>query len=232
MLNKQKGNMYEFITHTWNVIKGKCEHDCCYCYMKRFPQKDLWFDEKELKTDLGEGNFIFVGSSTDMFADNVKGEWVVKVLNHCGKYPKNTYLFQTKNPKAFILFKNYFPENSILGTTIESNREVGLAYSKAPPIIDRIVNMEKLEAKKMVTIEPVFDFDLDEFIESLQVINPEWVNIGADSNSKSDYIIPEPSKEKLKEFIDSLRCFTKVKIKDNLKRLYIDDKHSELGGSK
>ena len=57
---KKGSNMYQFCNATWNVVKGKCEHDCCYCYMKRFPQKDLWFDEKELKTNLGEGNFIFV----------------------------------------------------------------------------------------------------------------------------------------------------------------------------
>ena len=27
--------MYEFVTHTWNPIKGKCYHDCSYCYMKK-----------------------------------------------------------------------------------------------------------------------------------------------------------------------------------------------------
>lgn len=26
-LNISKGNMYEFVTHTWNIIKGKCYHD-------------------------------------------------------------------------------------------------------------------------------------------------------------------------------------------------------------
>src|SRR3990167_1900105 len=31
MLNKQKGNMYGFVTHTWNPIKGKCSHNCSYC---------------------------------------------------------------------------------------------------------------------------------------------------------------------------------------------------------
>ena len=46
MLNKQKGNMYGFVTHTWNVIKGKCPHDCEYCYMKIFPLGELHFDEK------------------------------------------------------------------------------------------------------------------------------------------------------------------------------------------
>lgn len=227
MLNKQKGNMYEFVTHTWNVIKGKCEHDCVYCYMKRFPQKDLWFDAKELKTDLGEGNCIFVGSSTDMFAENVPQDWITATIVHCKQYPKNTYLFQTKNPKRFLEFKNLILPNFILGTTIESNREVGLAYSKAPPIIERIVTMEKLDVRKMITIEPVFDFDLDEFISYLQNIQPEWINIGADSNTKRDYIITEPSKEKLKEFIDSCRCFTKVKIKDNLKRLFALDEVNE-----
>jgi len=35
-LNKSSGNMYEFITHTWNTVKGACEHDCSYCYMKRW----------------------------------------------------------------------------------------------------------------------------------------------------------------------------------------------------
>ena len=66
MLNESKGNMYSFVNKTWNVIKGKCPHDCKYCYMKRFPQKDVRLDKKELKTDLGENNFIFVGSSCDM----------------------------------------------------------------------------------------------------------------------------------------------------------------------
>ena len=33
-LNQSKGNMYEFITHTWNPIKDRCYHDCAYCYMK------------------------------------------------------------------------------------------------------------------------------------------------------------------------------------------------------
>ena len=79
-LNKQKGNMYDFVTHTWNVFKGKCEFDCSYCYMKRFPQKELRFDESELKTDLGSGNTIFVGSSCDMFAPSVSQKEILMVF--------------------------------------------------------------------------------------------------------------------------------------------------------
>ena len=122
-LNKQHGNMYSFCSHTWNVIKGKCFHDCSYCYMKRFPQNELRFDEKELKTNLGEGNFIFIGSSCDMFAEDVDNMWIENTLNHCHKFPKNTYLFQTKNPNRFKIFRKRFPPNTILGITIETNRE-------------------------------------------------------------------------------------------------------------
>ena len=111
-LNKQKGNMYGFVTHTWNAVKGKCPYDCSYCYMKVFPQGKLHFDEKELKTNLGEGNFIFVGSSCDMWAKKIPLEWIVEILEHCRKHPKNTYLFQTKNPERFIPYqnKNLFPD--------------------------------------------------------------------------------------------------------------------------
>lgn len=32
-LNKSKGNMYEFITDTYNIVKGACDFGCSYCYM-------------------------------------------------------------------------------------------------------------------------------------------------------------------------------------------------------
>ena len=50
---ESKGNMYPWVTHTWNVIKGKCPHDCSYCYMKRFPQNELRLDEKEISKRSG-----------------------------------------------------------------------------------------------------------------------------------------------------------------------------------
>ena len=53
-LNVSKGNMYEFVTHTWNTIKGQCFHDCSYCYMKRYGTlRETYLDTKEFKTDLG-----------------------------------------------------------------------------------------------------------------------------------------------------------------------------------
>jgi len=215
MLNKQKGNMYGFVTHTWNVIKGKCPHDCEYCYMKIFPLGELHFDEKELKTDLGKGNVIFVGSSCDMFAKSIKSEWIIRVLEYCNKYPENTYLFQSKNPEAFKLFINFFPKNVILGTTIETNRE-GFNYN-APTIIERIKAMEELKGfRKMITIEPILDFDVSHLVDLIKGVNPEFVNIGADSKKHN---LPEPSAFKVETLITELKKFTRSISKENLSRL-------------
>ncbi len=217
VLNKQKGNMYAFVTHTWNPIKGECSHDCKYCYMKVWKQKPLRLVEKELNDDLGEGNFIFVGSSTDMFAEDVNYGWIMRVLKICRKYHNNTYLFQTKNPKRFNSFKSQFPPKSVFGTTLESNKEHKI--SNAPSVIERATHLSDFEAdSKMVTIEPITDFDLEYFMLMIMNIDPEWVNIGADSKGHN---LQEPSKEKIKALIKALKRFTEVKIKDNLKRLIV-----------
>lgn len=111
MLNESKGNMYNFVTHTWNTVKGACPHDCSYCYMKRFGnQKPVRFDEKELKTDLGQGNFIFVGSSCDLFAESIPKKWINATLLQCYCYD-NKYLFQSKNPERMALsLIDHFPD--------------------------------------------------------------------------------------------------------------------------
>lgn len=217
VLNKVKGNMYNWVSHTWNPIKGECSHDCEYCYMKVYKQKPLHLSEKELNDNLGEGNFIFVGSSTDMFAKDVPHTWIYSVLAHCVKYHRNNYLFQTKNTSSLYFFKDYIPDGSTVGTTIETNREYKL--SKSPDVQERAYFLGQLDSrrfKRMVTLEPIMDFDLNELVLLIRMCRPNWVNIGADSKG---HHLPEPPKEKILALIEELRKFTEVKIKDNLKRL-------------
>lgn len=218
MLNKQRGNMYNFCTHTWNAIKGKCPYDCEYCYMKVFPQGELRFDEKELKTDLGRNNFIFVGSSCDMFAETIPKEWILKVLDYCNKFPENTYLFQTKNPKRYFEFINEFPPNCLFGTTIETNRQEELdKISKAPKVTERQYWIGEINfGKVFLTLEPIMDFDLEVLVNWLKDIDPHFVNIGADSKGHN---LPEPSKEKILKLVEELNKFTEIKKKENLGRL-------------
>lgn len=215
-LNKQKGNMYPFVTHTWNPIRGKCPHDCSYCYMKIYPQLELHFSEKEMLTNLGSGNFIFVGSSTDMWAEEIRTYWIQSVLWKCNFYPDNRYLFQSKNPGRFPT--SGLPPQSILGTTIETNRDYP-DITRAPSPEKRMEAMQLLKLPKMVSIEPVMDFDLNTLMDWIYCIAPEFVSIGADSKN---HHLPEPRPEKVQELVKELRGFTKVYIKDNLSRLLLE----------
>jgi len=219
-LNISKGNMYDFVTHTWNTIKGKCYHDCMYCYMKKFgEQKPVRFDESELKTNLGNGNFIFVGSSCDMFAKDISDEWIRKTLHHMEQYD-NKYLLQTKNPGRILDYIDacVISDKCVICTTIESNYYYAKIQRNSPRVLDRMQAM--IEISKVVdtyvTIEPILDFGLAELVEIISRINPKQVNIGADSGNNN---MPEPSKEKILALIAELTKITKVNQKKNLARL-------------
>jgi len=212
-----KGNMYEFVSHTWNAIKGKCSHDCKYCYMKKFKLNALRLDSKELKTDLGKDNFIFVGSSCDVFAKDVPTEWITKTLKHCASH-KNKYLLQSKNPKRIYELRDSIPKGSILGTTIESNRKYK-QMGNTPDVEERAFFLSELREagfETMVTIEPILDFDVNELASIINAARPVWVNIGADSK---EHNLPEPSKEKILALVDKLNKFTEIRKKINLGRI-------------
>lgn len=217
-LNKSQGNMYPWVTHTWNPIRGKCPHGCVYCFMKGRKVGPLRLVEKALATNLGTGRTIFVGSSTDMWAEAVADKWIWQVLNKCKYHDGNKYIFQSKNPSRFFKFTQEFPPQTILGTTLESNREYGqsidapLPWVRASAFIDR--RLERF--KKMVSIEPIVAFELEIFLKWLRQIKPAFVSIGADSRGHN---LIEPTAGELDMLIVALRGFTEVKPKSNLSRL-------------
>jgi len=217
MMRKSTGNMYDFVDYTFNIIKGKCPHNCNYCYVKMFPQKELRFVETELKTNLGKDNFIFVGSSCDMFAKDIPEEWILKVLEHCSKFD-NKYLFQSKNPGRIFDLSKYLPKQVVLGTTIESNRTYGcMGNTPSPSGRARMLSdLKKKNYETMITIEPILDFSIPDFVDLIKIANPTWVNIGADSKNHN---LPEPSREKVLQFIEELSKITEIKKKSNLGRI-------------
>lgn len=215
---KTSGNMYSFIDYTWSPIRGRCSHSCKYCYMKRWgKQPPLHLDEKDLNTNLGSGNFIFVCHTCDMLAEDVPAEWIERVLERLKAYD-NKYLLQSKNPSRMISYTIDFPKDILLGTTIETNRDI--VDSKAPSVLKRANALHILSGcgyETMVTIEPIFDFDLEPLVELIKTANPEWVNIGADSKGHN---LTEPSPEKVRDLIRELGKTTCVKLKGNLSRIY------------
>ena len=223
-LNKVN-NMYDFV-ETWNPLAGECAHLCSYCHVKsQFHRPAIKakytgpprLHEKAFK-GLGKDKTLFVCSQTDLFAHDVSSTQIMTILDHCKKYPQNKYFIQTKNPhrmSQFIYLWDYeFPKDIIICTTIETNRDYEL--SKAPLPRQRASAMMDIPFNKMVTVEPIMDFDIEYMVPFIARCEPFQVNIGADSKRNN---LPEPSPEKIKELIKELEKFTTVKLKPNLKRL-------------
>lgn len=216
--------MYPWITHTWNPIKGACPHGCSYCYMEkingrfRLPLRPRIVPEK-LGYTFGRNKFIFVGSAFDCWAKNVPDEWIRHLLSFVKSNMHNvSFLFQSKNPERFIDWLGHIPYNAYLCTTLESNRDYPAVYQNAPPIPERAKAMRAIKHRpKMITVEPILDFDTEDFIETIKFCGEiEQVNIGADSGNNH---LPEPSVEKIISLIAELEKFTKVYQKSNLGRL-------------
>jgi len=221
-LTKSRGNMYPWVTHTWNPIKGKFEFECPYCYVKtsgRLKQyrEPCYLDEKELSTNLGKERTIFVGSMGDMWGPWIEDEWIQRVLERCSQFPLNTYVFQSKNPSRFSNFLPWFKGLVVsLGTTIETDGYPKGFKTNAPPIKERFEAMRDLKwPHKFVTIEPIMDFSLA-LLGMIFLINPEFVTIGADSKGHG---LVEPSWFDVQMLIKELGKFTEIRQKTNLERL-------------
>lgn len=227
-LNKQNGDMYEWITHTWNPLAGACPHACIYCSTKTLTARyeilrekysgQPRFCESEKTTKLGSGRTIFVANMVDLFAEAVPSEVISEVLSICRNFPGNLYLFQSKNPYRFLKFAAQYPWQVIFCTTIES--DINHHASKAPMPDARASAMMKVKqrfpaAKISATIEPIMRFTPD-FVTMLRYIAPDFVSIGADSKRSN---LPEPTASEVSTLVEELKTFTKVEKKRNLERL-------------
>jgi len=232
-LNESKGQMYSWVGFTHTHLGGECPHKCSYCYTGRGrfgrpPRYEgpLRLIEKEFNVNYGTDRIIFVENCNDLFAFEVPHEMILRVLEHCCKYPDNTYVFQTKNPLRYFGYLKSMPPHVMLGTTIETNRKVlVMAHSKAPEPSLRKEGMVRLtkgnlwkeNLKTFVTIEPIMDLDVDVMLLWLQQINPTFVNVGADSKGTN---LPEPSADKVHALLDGIgRLGIEIRQKSNLTRL-------------
>ncbi len=225
MLNKQKGNMYPWVQFTYNPIKGICPHACTYCYYQNNPRYrdkigELRLDEKCFRDKLGKDRTIFIGSSTDMWALGSETIWIERVMDYINMFPDNTYLLQSKDPYRMYLYRSLFPSKTIIGTTAETNRhELTDKLSRAPNAVARLYWLEKFTGDKMISMEPIMDFDTEPFVLSIKRARPLFVSIGADSRNCG---LPEPPSGKLRDLISELEKFTEVRMKKNLARLLTD----------
>lgn len=212
-----KSRMYPFITETYNPVGGVCPYNCVYCWakalIKRYGHKKYsgkyYFVEGALKKKFKAGSFVFLCDMLDLFAFNVPREIILKVLEIARNNPDSKFLLETKNPRRYSNFVKEFPDNVVLGVTVESNRDIPVSY--APKIYTRIewllalANLTKLPL--FISIEPILEFDLKPFLFAIKHIQPWAVAIGYDNYKHS---LPEPELNKTLKFIEELEKFTVV----------------------
>ena len=187
-------------------LNSNCRSSDCYVYTPHTHPKRL--------DVIPSARIIFVCGNSDI--SFCPPDYVRKIIDSIKrenkKNPEKIYYFQSKNPKYFEQFLSEFPESVYLLTTLETNRDEGYEnVSKAPAPSIRYRRFRDLSyPRKILTCEPLMQFDEDVFRGWLMLINPKYIYIGFNSKQKSE-IDPDP--EKVKNLIADLRDH-KIKVKE------------------
>ena len=238
--SSNKDGIYED-TATWNPFKG-CRFDCVYCipsFQKQAKRQKNNCEEchdyfphmhpERLNPEkIPDEKIIFVCGDSDVSfcrPDDFAG-----ILGVMGKDEKQgrIWFLQSKDPEYFEQFLQYLPENTILLTTLETNRDAYYSnVSHAPPPSHRYQAFKALDySNKIVAIEPIMPFDLEIFANWIIDIDPLAVFIGYNNHPKA-VKLPEPNMEKTLDLIVALknkgiRVFTKNLRKMAYRDLYLN----------
>ena len=148
--------------------------------------------------------------------------FIRQVIDEANRHQDRTFYWQSKNPQCFEQYLSDFSTpNSILLTTLETNRDDGYyQVSKAPLPSERFQAFRDLKwDRKILTIEPIMDFDEDVFYSWIVEVDPEAVWIGY--NSHPTIRLPEPSLKKTRGFISLLRK-NKIQVRKKFLREKVD----------
>lgn len=175
------------------------------------------FHPKELDKTFRPGEFVFVAPMGDI--NFCPPEQFDHIMNKILAYPQTRFLLQTKHPALFLTRRKAWPDNVYCGTTIESNRKY--IYNKSATVVARADWLGRLKhPHKLVSIEPIMDFDVPNFLGMINSIKPEIVEVGTDNWHWEALRRFEPPWEKVEALFKGLReCVPTVVEKDGLERL-------------
>ena len=107
--------------------------------------------DDSFRDDFKTGNFIFVGSGIDIFADEIPHTWIKKIMDYCAQDnsdlfgTRNRFFYQTKNPQRLLQFIDHpILQSSVVCTTIESNRYYPSIMNNAPKVEERAKAMNEI----------------------------------------------------------------------------------------
>lgn len=247
ILNAESGSrMFNVVSRTWNPVTG-CRYNCIYCWARQLALTKLRntqryrdgfkprLNPEEFKRKFKPGEVVFVSDMGDLWGEWVPDSWIRRVLNHISKFPETWFLFLTKNPDRYHDFLGEMPENSILGATIETNRDYYFQEGYLPRIAQAPLPSRRYKAMKtlkwplkFISIEPIMDFDMEAFAEWIREISPFMVYIGYDNYN---WRLPEPPLSKTIKLINHLETFTLV-LRKTIRYAWNETLHAHAGGAK
>lgn len=225
---KRKNRMFEDL-RTWNPWFG-CKYGCyrkgCWAYkrlahrMGKMLKCQQCYDFKphfhaERLTRIPRDPKIFVVAHGDLFGDWVPSGIIFMILEACRQTPKDLWFFETKNPRRYLEFLEFFPKNTMLSTTIETNRVFPTSIRGKTPFPDmRLEAMlevkEQSEFPIHIANEPILPFDLEDMVEWMKMLEPKKISVGYDSLKNE---LPEMPKSKTLKLIKEYEKFTDVERK-------------------
>jgi len=159
-------------------------------------------------TKIPKAKTVFVAANGDIcFAPpDIVNKILLACHRHLKKNPDTEFYFQSKHPRCFKPFLTSLPKTSILVTTLETNYDYDYrVLSSAPPPQERYRDFKELDwPRKIVTVEPIIEFDMKEFLNMIAQIDPMKVYVGYNTRPKA-CDLPEPSLEKTKKLIQLIR---------------------------
>jgi hypothetical protein len=219
-----KQTMYHENRYFPNVFVG-CGHDCVYCKpsfqaqaKRQMHRCNLCYNflphlhperlTKRSPKTVGD-QFVFFPKGGDIvFASSNE---LAILRQYIEDNSQTTFLVQSKNPKVFWELRPY-PDNLILGITLETNRSVfngDLRFrsysdiSKAPLPDTRGKDFLSIPCdRKFITVEPILEFNLEVLAYWIKAIAPKAVYVGYDTKGCG---LPEPKLAETLELIQRLR---------------------------
>ncbi len=139
---------------------------------------------------------VFVVDVGDLFGAWVPTDWIEAVLKVTKECSRHTFMFLTKNPKRLAEFK--FPDNSYVGTSVNSDRDMARAEI-----------LKKVSAPvRFLSIEPLLgpiSFDLADF---------QWIILGAQTGKNA----PAPDRAWVNEITRQCKAYKiPIFMKNNIK---------------
>jgi len=201
-----------FVTGCYGVVNGTCAVGMnCWAYKMSFRQAGRngypakpnqfkpTFHEERLKEPLRRKkptNYACCFMGDIAYA---KKEWLVKIINMVNQCPQHRFIFLTKRPDLLAKMNLVFPDNCIVGVTVNREEDAW-----------RIKTLAQIMAKwKWVSFEPIYG--RLKFIPNL--LDIQWAVIGAQTNPEL-----QPDKEGVSILIECFKVnHIPVFLKPNLK---------------